>query len=283
MTFGVNNNMKVGGQAVIEGVMMRNKERFAVAVRLENGNIKLMKKKSTKFPKYFDFPFIRGIIGLYFMLFDGIRALIWSSNQQLYEDEQITTKEIIFTLLISFAFSIVIFIIVPFFIASSIHSEGLIFDLLDGVFRLALFLVYLAAISYMKDINVLFQYHGAEHKTINCYESGEKLTVANAQRYSRFSPRCGTSFLFIVFMVSILLFTFLPEQFWLKLLGRIVLIPFVAGISYEIVKISDKCYNNPIMRALIAPGLWLQRLTTREPSDRQVKVAIEALDAVLKK
>ncbi|MBT3298094.1 DUF1385 domain-containing protein [archaeon] len=274
--------MKVGGQAVIEGVMMRNKEKFAVAVRLENGNIKLMKNKSSKFPKYFNFPLIRGVIGLFFMLYDGIKALIWSSNQQLYEDEQISTKEIIFTLLISFAFSIIIFIIVPFFIASAIHSEGLIFDLLDGVFRLSLFLIYLAAISYMEDINVLFQYHGAEHKTINCYESKEKLTVANAQRYSRFSPRCGTSFLFIVFMVSILLFTFLPEQFWLKLLGRIVLIPFVAGISYEIVKLSDRYSNNVFVKIIIAPGLWLQRLTTREPSDRQVKVAIESLDGVLR-
>ncbi len=275
--------MKVGGQAVIEGVMMRNKEHFAVAVRLENGNIKLMKRKSSKFPKYFNLPFIRGVIGLYFMLYDGIKGLIWSSNQQLFEDEQITTKEIVFTLLISFAFSIAIFVIAPFFIASSIHSEGLIFDLLDGVLRLGLFLIYLAAISFMKDINVLFQYHGAEHKTINCYESGEKLTVSNAQRYSRFSPRCGTSFLFIVFMVSILLFTFLPEQFWLKLLGRIVLIPFVAGLSYEIVKLSDKFSNNFLVKILIAPGLWLQRLTTREPSDRQVKVAIEALDGVLRK
>ena len=281
--------MKVGGQAVIEGVMMRNKEKFAVAVRLENGNIKLMKNKSSKFPKYFNFPLIRGVIGLFFMLYDGIKALIWSSNQQLYEDEQISTKEIIFTLLISFAFSIIIFIIVPFFIASAIHSEGLIFDLLDGVFRLSLFLIYLAAISYMEDINVLFQYHGAEHKTIYVFESGQKLLAKNTHNFPKEHPRCGTSFLFIIMLVAIITFSMIDvvifnmilliekPQWWLRLLLHLPLIPLVAGFGYEVLKLTAKYRNNILFRLIAKPGIWLQKITTSEPDDEQVEVAISAL------
>ena len=190
--------MDVGGQAVIEGVMMRNKEKFAVAVRLPNGEIKIRKEKSSKFSKFFNVYFLRGVVGLGYTLYDGVRALIWSGNQNLGTEEKLTKKEIIMTISLSLLFSVLIFVIVPFFSARWIHSEGVWFDVLDGGFRVAFFLGYLLIISFMKDVKTLFQYHGAEHKAIYCYESGKKLTLENVKKFSRFHPRCGTSFLFIV-------------------------------------------------------------------------------------
>ena len=273
--------MNVGGQAVIEGVMMRNKKRFAVAVRTPNGEIKIKEEKSTKWPKVFDFPFMRGVVGLAYTLYDGVRALIWSSNQQLEKEEELTKKEIIGTIVLSFAFAITIFVVLPFFSARWIQSEGIMFDILDGGFRIALFLGYLLIISMMKDVKTLFQYHGAEHKAIYCNESGENLTLSNVKKYTRFHPRCGTSFLFIVLIISIVVFTLIPGAWYVKLMGRILLMPVVAGISYEIIKMSDKFKKNPVVRALISPGLWLQRITTKEPSDKQLEVGIASLKAVV--
>ncbi len=274
--------MEVGGQAVVEGVMMRNKEKFAVAVRLPNGKIKIKKEKSSTFPKIFNIVFIRGIIGLFYTIYDGIRALIWSSNQNLGKEEKLTKKEIILTIGLSFLFSILIFIIIPFFSARFIQSEGVLFDILDGLFRVILFIGYLLLISFMKDVKTLFQYHGAEHKTIYCYESGKKLTVPNVRKFTRFHPRCGTSFLFIVLILSIVVFTLIQGPLWVKLLGRIVLLPVIAGISYELIKLSSKFEKNPIVKILIAPGLWLQRVTTKEPTDEQLEVGIASLKAVVK-
>ncbi|MDP3733821.1 MAG: DUF1385 domain-containing protein, partial [Nanoarchaeota archaeon] len=163
--------MDVGGQAVIEGVMMRNKKKFAVAVRLPDGTITVKTEESTFFPQFFNIIFLRGIVGLGYTLYDGVKALIWSGNQNLGTDEKLTTKEIIGTMIISFAASLLLFVVVPFFSAQWIHSEGLLFNLLDGVFRMVLFIGYLAVISMMKDVKTLFQYHGAEHKSIYCYEA----------------------------------------------------------------------------------------------------------------
>src|SRR3989344_9618182 len=160
--------MNVGGQAVIEGVMMRNKEKFAVAVRKKDGSIALFQEKSSFYPKFFEIPFMRGAIGLLYTMYDGVKALIWSSNQSLEADEKLTKKEIVLTIVISLLFAIFFFIIIPFFSARAIQSEGILFNLLEGVFRTVLFMGYLLLIARMNDVKTLFQYHGAEHKTIYC-------------------------------------------------------------------------------------------------------------------
>jgi len=273
--------MDIGGQAVIEGVMMRNKEKFAVAVRLQNGEIKIKKEKSTKYPKLFQKFFIRGIVGMVYMLYDGFKALTWSSNQQLEEEEKITKKEIVLTIIASLFFAIVLFVGVPFLSAWLIHSEGIWFNVLDGLFRIIVFLAYLIIISIMKDVKILFKYHGAEHKTIACYEAKEELNVENAKKHSRFHPRCGTSFIFVVMIVSIILFSFIQGPWWVKLSGRILLLPIISGISYELIKFSNKHSKNPIFKIFIAPGLWLQRITTKNPDEKQLEVGIAALKAVL--
>lgn len=274
--------MEVGGQAVIEGVMMRNKQRFAVAVRLKNGTIKIIQQKNSRYPKCFEFLFIRGIVGLGYTLYDGIKALIWSSNQQLEEkEEKLSKKEIIGTILVSLLFSILIFVIVPFFGATIISSDGVLFNALDGLFRIILFLGYLMIISSMNEVKTLFKYHGAEHKTIYCYEEKRELTVENVRTYSRFHPRCGTSFIFIVLLLGIFIFSFIQGSLWVKLISRILLLPVIAGIGYELIKLSGKFSKNFIVKILIAPGLWLQRITTKEPSDKQLEVGIAALKAVV--
>lgn len=274
--------MTIGGQAVIEGVMMRDKERFSVAVRLPNGKIKVKKEKSSSLPKYLQLPFLRGAVGLLYMLVDGIKALIWSSNQQLGKEEKLTFKEIVGTILLSLFFAILLFIAVPFFTAQFFQAEGVWFNILDGLIRVALFLLYLGIISRMKDMKVLFQYHGAEHKTIYCHEANTKVTLENVKKFPRQHHRCGTSFLFMVLIVSIVVFSFITGAWWVKLGGRILLIPVIAGIGYELIKLGDKFHHNSIVKALIAPGIWLQGITTKEPTNRQVEVAMKALDGIVK-
>lgn len=273
--------MEVGGQAVIEGVMMRNKEKYAVAVRLPNGKIKVKKEKNSAFPKGFNVFFLRGIIGLGYTLYDGIRALVWSSNQNLGEKEKLSKKEFVGLIAVSSIFAVTVFIVIPFFSAHWIHPDGLLFNVLDGLFRIILFLGYLTAISFMKDVKTLFQYHGAEHKTIYCYENKKKLTVSNVRKFSRFHPRCGTSFLFTVLLLSIILFSLIPGSLWVKLVSRIALIPILAGFSYELIKLSAKYRRNFIVKMFIAPGLLLQRITTKEPTHKQIEVGIQSLKAVV--
>ncbi|MBI4151773.1 DUF1385 domain-containing protein [Candidatus Woesearchaeota archaeon] len=273
--------MEVGGQAVIEGVMMRNKEKFAVAVRLPNGEIKIKKDKSTYFPKVFNIFFLRGIVGLGYTIYDGVRALSWSSSQQLQEEEKITKKELIATIVVSLLFSVLIFVVLPFFSAHLLFQDGVLFNLVDGIFRAILFLGYLLAISSMKDVKTLFQYHGAEHKSIYCYEQKKELTLENVKTCSRFHPRCGTTFLFIIVLLSIGVFSFITGPWWVKLTGRLLLLPAIAGIGYEIIKLSGRYHHNPFVKALITPGLWLQRITTKEPTDKQLEVGIASLKAVL--
>jgi uncharacterized protein YqhQ len=224
---------------------------------------------------------MRGVVGLGYTLYDGIRALIWSGNQNLGIEEKLTKKEVILTITTSFLFAIVFFVAVPFFSARWIQADGLGFDILDGVFRITLFLGYLAIISRMDDVKTLFQYHGAEHKTIYCHENGKELTVNNVKKFSRFHPRCGTSFLFVVLLLSIFVFSFLQGPLIVKLLGRILLLPVIAGIGYELIKLSGKFQTNSVVKVLIAPGLWLQRITTQEPSDKQLEVGIASLKSVL--
>lgn len=273
--------MHIGGQAVIEGVMMRDKETFAVAVRLPNGKIKVKKEKSTKLPKFLQLPVVRGAVGLAYMLKDGLHALVWSSNQQLGKDEKLTTKELILTVGTSLVFAIVFFVLIPFLLAKFIHNEGVWFNVLDGVFRIAIFVIYLAVISRMKDMKTLFQYHGAEHKTIYCYEAKKKVTIDNVKAFPRQHHRCGTSFLFIVLILSIIVFSFIGGPWWVKLGGRILLIPIIAGLAYELIKLGDKFYPSPLAKILIAPGIWLQEITTKEPTTKQIEVAMKALEGVV--
>ncbi|MAG60404.1 hypothetical protein CL619_01325 [archaeon] len=275
--------MDVGGQAVIEGVMMRNKEQYAVAVRLPDDSLKIKTEKSKQFPKYFSWPIIRGALGLWFTIYDGVRAILWSSNQQLEDDEAITFKEAALTMILSFGLAIGLFVVLPFFLTKWIVStETILFDIIDGIFRFVFFLGYLYLISMLKDVQTLFQYHGAEHKTIACYEAKEDLTVANTRKYSRFHPRCGTSFLMFIAIISVLVFMLIPGGTVMKFFGRIVLLPVVSAIGFELIKLSAKFEKNIIVKLLILPGLLLQRITTKEPSDKQLEVGIASLKAVLK-
>lgn len=273
--------MNIGGQAVIEGVMMRNKEKFAVAVRLPDGTIKIKKEQSTFFPKFLNIFFLRGMVGLGYTLYDGVKALIWSSNQHLDSEEKLTKKEIFGTIFFSLLGSLLLFVAIPFFSAQLIHPDGVIFNLLDGLFRTTLFIGYLVVISFMKEVKTLFQYHGAEHKSIYCYEARQELTLENVRKFSRFHPRCGTSFIFIVLLLSILAFTLISGPWWIKLTGRLALLPAIAGISYELIKLSDRFQGKALVSMLIAPGLWLQRITTNEPTDEQLEVGIAALKSVV--
>ncbi len=278
--------MEIGGQAVIEGVMMRNKEKFAVAVRLPNGEIKIKKEPSTYFPKFFNIYFLRGIVGLGYTIYDGLRALSWSSAQNLGEEEKLSKKELLGTIAISLVFSLLLFVAVPFFSAHFLSSgissgKGILFNILDGFFRVILFLGYLLIISLMKEVKILFQYHGAEHKVISCYEQKKELTVENARQCSRFHPRCGTTFLFIILLLSIAVFSFITGDWWVKLLGRLLLLPVIAGIGYEFIKLGGKFRQNFVVKCFLAPGLWLQRITTKEPSDQQLEVGLASLKAVV--
>lgn len=272
----------IGGQAVMEGVMMRNQDKFAVAVRLTNGKIKVKKEKNSKLPKFCQYFFIRGIIGLGYTLYDGLKALIWSADQNLEKEEKLEKKEIICTLLISFIAAIIFFIGLPFGLAKLTPYEGFWFNLIDGIIRVAIFVLYLAVMSATKEGKKLFQYHGAEHKSIACLEAKKKLNVGNVKQFSRFHPRCGTSFIFIVLILSIILFSLVEGSWWIKLASRILLLPVIAGLSYEILKFSAKYRNNWLLKIGIAPGLWLQRLTTKEPTEKQIEIGIAALKNVLR-
>lgn len=270
---------KIGGQAVIEGVMMKSSSKMAVAVRSKG---KILKKsfrlgRENKIAKV---PFLRGIFELYGQLVLGIRALVWSADVSAGEEgERLSAWELALTFIIAFSAVIIIFIAIPLFLTKLfVNGDTVIFAVIDGFFRLAVFIAYLALIGLMKDMRRLFQYHGAEHKAVYCYESGMKLTPGNAKRFSPLHPRCGTSFLMIVIAISIVVFAFITDtRWWAKLAWRIVLIPVIAGIGYELLKFSSKHQKNIAMSALIKPGLWVQRLTTREPTKKQIEVAIAAL------
>lgn len=276
--------LDVGGQAVIEGVMMRGKKSYVIAVR-KGKSIKIKKEKVPKSKyKFFKLPVVRGFVNLVEFLIIGMKALEWSSKQSLDDEEEISKKEIGFAFVFALALSVLLFIVAPFFLTKLVSNDpGFWFNLIDGFFRIAIFVLYLLFISLFKDVKILFKYHGAEHMAINCYEAGKKLSVKNARKFSRLHPRCGTSFLIIVLIVSILVFSVIVDNRWqVKLLSRIVLIPVIAGVSYEILKLSSKVKDNFIVKILIAPGLLVQRLTTSEPDDKQLQVGVRSLQEVLK-
>ncbi|MDO4284672.1 MAG: DUF1385 domain-containing protein [Eubacteriales bacterium] len=291
----------IGGQAVLEGVMMRNKNMYAVAVRKPDQEIEV---EIDEFHGVMEdsvlrrIPFARGIFVFIDSMALGLRSLNFSAS--FYEDEESEpTKADRFldrisggngekvlmgvTTAISFLLAIAIFILLPYFISDFLNSyirNASLMAIIEGVLRIAIFMIYIVAITAMKDIKRLYQYHGAEHKCINCIESGKPLTVDNARGSTRLHKRCGSSFILFVVFVSVILFFFIRvESPVLRIVIRIALIPVIAGISYELIRLAG-CYDNLLVRIISAPGLWLQRLTTKEPDDSMLEVAIASVEAI---
>ncbi len=285
--------INIGGQAVIEGVMMRAPRSIAIAVRRPDGEIVVKRNQvvplSERCPAL-KLPLLRGAAALFSSLVIGIKALNYSANEAMAEGEkkeEISTLAMGGTMAVALLFGILLFFILPLYITKLlvpvIGDSNLVFNLVDGVIRVIVFLLYILSISRMKDIQRVFQYHGAEHKSIFAFESGLALTVENAKRFSRLHPRCGTSFLLIVMLVSVFVFSLIPETwpFYLKAGARVVLLPLIAGISYEFLKWSARNDSSSLVRLLITPGLALQKLTTREPDDDQLEVALRSMQEAL--
>lgn len=291
----------VGGQAVIEGVMMRAPRAVAIAVRRPDGDIVVKKELAIPLSERFPvvkLPIVRGAVALFTSLIIGIKALNFSANEAMTEEEkdkegvkegggELSSWAMAGTMTVAFGFGICLFFLFPLYLTKLmtpvIGDNNIVFNLVDGVIRVIVFLAYIWLISRMEDIQRVFQYHGAEHKSIFAFEAGEELTVENVRRYSRLHPRCGTSFLLIVMLVSIAVFSLIPKfwPFYLKAGSRIFLLPMIAGISYEFLKWSASHDNHPLVKMVITPGLALQRLTTREPDDSQLEVAIRSMNEAL--
>jgi len=282
-------SLAFGGQAVMEGVMMRSKDHMVVCVRQPNNEIVTKTEELHSLSEKYSFlklPFLRGILALFETLYSGIKGIYFSANAAFGEDENeeevLSPIEIAVVVAFSIGLSILLFSVTPFFLTSLLNfGGGVLFNVVEGIVRLSFLLVYLAAVSLVGDFKRIFQYHGAEHTAINAYEAGVELNVENARKYSRFNARCGTSFLLIVTLISILFFSLMPSSTYLmRLAYRIVLIPVISAVSYELLKLSDKYRNSRIMRVLVAPGLALQHLTTRQPDDDMIEVAIKAVKEV---
>ncbi|MBW2966988.1 DUF1385 domain-containing protein [Candidatus Woesearchaeota archaeon] len=283
----------VGGQAVIEGVLMKNDAKVAIAVRRPDGKISLKKETwppLSKKHKWLGWPFVRGVVNLYEMTVMGIKALNYSANESLGEEEEkISQTSLIVTTVIALVVALALFKLLPLGITKLLFgftsmNGTLAFNLVDGLLRIVLFLLYVIARSLMSDVRRLFQYHGAEHMVVNAYEAGKKLTPANVRRYTTLHPRCGTSFLFIVLITAILVFSVVKIDLplWLLFFYRLPLLLPIAGISYEVLKLTARFRNNWFMKAVTLPGMGVQKLTTRRPTKRQIEVAIAAFKAVVK-
>lgn len=278
----------VGGQAVIEGVMMRAPTGWAVAVRTPSGRIETrsdpLPRLSTR-SRAARIPFVRGVLVLGESLTLGIKALTWSTQVAGGEDEEeITTLNIVLSLVVAFLLVAVVFLVGPAFLADlAAPNGGLMFGFLEGVLRIGIFIGYIWLIGRMEDIKRVFQYHGAEHKTIHAYEAGNPLNLEQVQRYRPEHPRCGTSFLLIVAIGAVVLFSILGrgDSIWYVIGTRLALIPVLAGASYELLRFSGLRSDGVLGKVLAAPGLWLQRLTTSEPDTGQVEVAIASLLAAV--
>lgn len=286
----------VGGQAVMEGVLMRTPDSYAVAVRRPNGNIVVKKAAWQTITKKFraaGLPIIRGGIILIESLMLGIKALTFSGDIAMEEENAKSGKNpsksaweqiwMVLMLIFSFAVGLALFFYVPLLITDLFNFESsFAFNVVDGLLRLLFFLAYVYLISLWKDIRRVFEYHGAEHKSVYAFEEKKELTVGGARPYRTLHPRCGTSFLLIVMLTSIIVFMFLgkPEGIGDRLL-RLAFVPFIGGISYEFIRLSERASKNPIARLFILPGLWLQKITTKEPDDAQLEVALVALRSAL--
>jgi uncharacterized protein YqhQ len=284
---------KIGGQAVIEGVMMRAPRTMTVAVRKPTGEISVMKEDlqllSDRWP-FLKWPVLRGTVSLFGTLLLGIRALNYSAQEALEEDEgEIGPWAMAGTIAVAFGLAIFLFLLLPLWVTRWMEtyfhwvSGQWAFNMVDGVLRLLVFFLYLAAITMAKDIRRIFQYHGAEHMSIYAMEAGEELTVDNAKKHSPMHPRCGTSFLLIVMVLSIIVFAQIPQAWSLgaKALARVVLIPLIAGLSYEMLKLGDRYRDISFFKLILVPGLVMQKLTTRQPTDDQIEVALVALREAL--
>lgn len=291
--------INIGGQAILEGVMMRAPRAMAIAVRRPNGEIVVKREQmpplSERYP-IVKLPILRGAVALFTSLILGIKALNFSANEALEEEldengeskkEELTSWALAGTMAVAFGFGIALFFFLPLYLTKLlvpiIGDHNVVFNLVDGVIRVIIFLIYIWSIARMKDIQRVFQYHGAEHKTIFAFEAGAELTIERVKTFSRLHPRCGTSFLLIVMLVSIGVFSLIPKAwpFVYKALSRVVLLPLIAGISYEFLKWSAKNDQHPLVKLVITPGLALQRLTTREPDDDQLEVAIRSVKEAL--
>lgn len=323
----------IGGQAIIEGVMMRGPKKIAMAVRKPDGEIVIEEKEAKGIGKWAKLPIIRGVVSFVSSMVVGVQAIMFSAKFFDVEEEDVEEKaekkekktkkakkklgeksekiendaskeleasaiekdekdegnglsdtEMYLTVLVSLIFSVGLFMLLPNFLADLIVPDSMttLYNVVEHAVKILIFVGYLIMVSQMKDIKRLFEYHGAEHKTIFCYENGEELTPENVKKYSRFHPRCGTSFLLFVIVVSIIFFSFLPrfENVFANMGIRLLLMPIVAGISYEIIKFAGKS-KNKCVAFLNKPGMWLQKLTTREPDESQIEVAIASLKAVI--
>ena len=276
----------VGGQAVIEGVMMRGPGVTATAVREPAGTIVVQKEPTKSIADTYPIlkkPFLRGCVALYESLVIGMKALSFSAKAAGDEEEEMSNSEIAITMVISTIFAIAVFLALPTFIVKfipGVQDNHVVLNLIEGVIRLVLFLLYIWGIGLTKDIQRVFQYHGAEHETIHTYELDLPLTVENVRQQSRLHARCGTNFLLIVMVVSIFVFAFLGWPNLLeRILSRVLLMPVVAGIAYEVIRLAGRSEHS-FVKAIIKPGLVLQYMTTREPEDDQIEVAIRALEEV---
>jgi uncharacterized protein YqhQ len=289
----------IGGQALIEGVLMRSPGAYGIAVRRPDGSLALQRAKVSSIAKRWPalkLPIVRGIAVLFQSLFLGIQALNFSAleagTEVPKEGEKADASKLAVagSMALGLGLGVVIFLLVPLWLTELAQTyvfgemHSLAFNLFDGLLRGIFFLAYIVAISRMDDIHRVFQYHGAEHKVVFAWESGRGLTVENARVQSRLHPRCGTSFLLFVLLVSIVLFALIPKTapFLIKFGGRLVLVPLIAGLSYEVLRLTAKRSSSPIFRVLVAPGLALQRITTQEPTDDMLEVAIVALQEALR-
>lgn len=292
----------IGGMALLEGIMMIGPEKKAVAVRKPDGEIDLSTEALAYNKKLRKIPFVRGVYGIFAQMVHGIRALMHAAKFVDVEDESEEEQEpskferwmerkfgdkafdvmIYFSVVIALLFSVGLFILLPNLIASLVPTGSVILNnLIEGVLRVLIFFTYIVLVSKMKDIRRVWMYHGAEHKTISCYENDEELTVENARKYTTKHKRCGTSFLFIVLIVSVLVFSFTGwNSVWVNILARLLLIPVVAGIAYEIIKYAGRT-DGLFSKIASAPGLFFQNFTTMEPTDDMLEVAIEAFKAVI--
>lgn len=296
----------VGGQAVMEGIMMRGEERTAVAVRLPDGRIHMKTQPNKGKGKWSRIPIVRGVIAFVSSLVQGTSILMYSADvleahwpedaeeaeeskldawmTRTFGEKGAWNLMIYLSVIVAIALTVVMFILLPTVIANFLkpvlHSN-VVFNLVEGVMRIVIFVAYIALISKMKDIRTVFEYHGAEHKTIHCFENNLELTPANAQQFYTLHPRCGTSFLLFVMVISFVLHLFLGwPDLAMRIISRLLLVPVVAGLSYELLRWAGRS-DNWLVKLLSLPGLYLQKLTTKEPSDEQLQVAIAAMKAVL--
>jgi uncharacterized protein YqhQ len=285
-------SLAFGGQAIMEGVMIRSRMHMVMCVRKPSKEIVTNMEKINPLSeryKVLGVPFLRGVVAMFESLYIGVKSLIFSANTALEgltpEGEpplKFSYKEL--ALVVAGVVGITaVFMLVPFLLASWLNLTGIVFNIIEAAIRLTMFVLYLSVISTWSELKRILMYHGAEHKAINALEAGVPMDVENVRRYSRLHPRCGTSFLFIVLIVSIVLYSILPSlDFYYRLAYRIVLIPVIAGISYELLRLSGKYKDSPITKVFVAPGLVLQRLTTKEPTDDMLEVSIKAVTEVNK-